>query len=293
MGVSGWGGALAPPCAHPLQVATLFLATKKWSSTSARPEPGPEGRDSGWQRRGAERRWCQLPSPTLGCQGCLFFVPPRSPSFVFLTCSWLPGPTPARGMCACAREAGARGGRGVLPPRTRKACLYSRCTWRESWGADPRLSLLPRRSPRAAFTYGPLVGIFTARPPPSLILFPPPPVARAQARNEPPRRAQTPAPGLRSVRAREQAQGLQPPSAGRIPARPAPALTSRLLFQEAHLPLEAPTLPNAKSHPQPPTDLCLSLENTHAHTFSSHTRTHAFSRPQIDNPYGASPVAFE
>lgn len=61
---------------------------------------GGRGQSRGMAKQGRQRprRW--LPSPALGRQGCRFFVPPRSPSFVFLTCSWPPNPKPERGVCA-------------------------------------------------------------------------------------------------------------------------------------------------------------------------------------------------
>lgn len=158
---------------------------------------GGEGPGCGLAKKGAR---CRLPSPALGRQGCCFFVPPRSSSFVFLTCSWPPGPTPAMGVCACARGAGARGGRG--PSRQGHAWLsVLRLHLAGKLGAAggparPRFSLPPPCSPRATFTYGPLVRIFTAPLPL--------PVARAQARNRHPR-AQTPVLRLRSAGARRQA----------------------------------------------------------------------------------------
>lgn len=100
---------------------------------------GGGGQSSGLTRKGCRRPRCRLSSPALGRQGCRFFVPPRSPSFVFLTYSWLPSPTPARGVCAVRggvwggkRGADSRGGRG--PSRQGHAWLSSGCTWRESWG---------------------------------------------------------------------------------------------------------------------------------------------------------------
>lgn len=91
-----------------------------------------------------------------------FSVPPRSHSFVFRPRSWPRSPTPARGVCACARG-GRRCARraGALPPRTRlalcpPAALGGKAVGRQ-WGCEPKTPIpaaqLPPPRPPGGIIY--------------------------------------------------------------------------------------------------------------------------------------------
>lgn len=194
------------------------------------------------------------------------------------------GPHDCEGnVCVCT-GAGARGGRG--PSRLGHAWLsvlrlhLAGKLGAASGAASSRLLLPPPRSPQASFTYGPLVRIFITPPPASSR-------TRAGSKHAPARadpgaqaaaghRAQT-GPGVQAALSKKDSYTLS--------LVPTSLTTFPIVFQEAHLPHQAP--PPLLSLPTPTQTLHISLALSLKHT---HT---LFLPPQTDNPYGESLVPFE